>query len=92
MGSSGTIEAETPSRDRRIDEVCGHLNVLHGQLVDIAAEVIADGSVLTDPGIHSPQQYLAWRCGISARRAGLVVKLAERVAAFRVVCSCCAMG
>ncbi|MEM9514675.1 MAG: DUF222 domain-containing protein [Actinomycetota bacterium] len=82
MGSGVSAEPDIRVRDRRLDEVCGHLNALTGELVDLAVDVLADGSVLTGNGIYTHRQYLAWRCGISTRRAAQVVTIAERIDTF----------
>ncbi len=82
MGIGFSAEPEWRVRDRRLDEICGHLNALSGELVDLAVQVLTDGSVLTGNGIHTHRQYLAWRCGISARRAAQVVAVAERIDTF----------
>ncbi|MEM8621844.1 MAG: DUF222 domain-containing protein [Actinomycetota bacterium] len=79
MRTGVAAEPDWKVRDRRLDEVCGHLNALSGELIDLAVEALADPSTISGNGIHTPRQYIAWRCGISARRAGQVVAIAERV-------------
>lgn len=65
------------SFDDQINEVAGHLNAQHGRLVDLAARVLADRLWAID-GIHSPEQFLAWKTGLSPQRARAIVAVAER--------------
>ncbi|MGZ7023629.1 MAG: hypothetical protein ACXVJ3_20510, partial [Ilumatobacteraceae bacterium] len=44
----------------RIAELCGHLNVLHAQLVDTIVEAL-DGELWQQWGIRSPEHWLAWQ-------------------------------
>ncbi|MEO1057092.1 MAG: DUF222 domain-containing protein [Actinomycetota bacterium] len=82
MGTGVSAEPEWRTRSHRLDELCGHLNALTGELVDLAVDVLADSSVVTGNGIYTQRQYLAWRCGISSRRAAQIVAVAERVEVF----------
>ena len=62
--------------DERLRTVCGHLNVLNAQLVELAAEALATGS-WQGWGVRSLQHWLTWQAGISPGHAGEVVRLAE---------------
>jgi Domain of unknown function (DUF222)/HNH endonuclease len=62
---------------RRTAEVAGRLNRAHAELVDIAAELIADGH-WGDGGFSSPQHYLVVRAGLSPAHAADVVRVATR--------------
>jgi hypothetical protein len=64
------------SVEDRLRAVCGHLNVLHAQLVGLAAEALATGCWQGD-GIKSLAHWLTWQAGLSARRAAEVVRLAK---------------
>jgi hypothetical protein len=64
--------------DERLDVVAGHLNAQHALLVDLAGELAANRSWWTGPGVHTVEQYLCWRTGISPERARQVVLVASR--------------
>jgi hypothetical protein len=64
--------------DERLNVVAGHLNVLHAELVDLAAVMLADPSAWRGPGVHTPELFLAWRTGLSPQRARQIVTIAER--------------
>ena len=61
----------------RITQVCGHLNVLHAELVALTAESLATGAWCGE-GIVSPQHWLAWQTGVSPERAKQLVHIARR--------------
>ena len=56
--------------------MCGHLNVLNAQLVELAAEALAKDSWAVW-GVKSLSHWLTWQAGISSRHAQEVVRLAE---------------
>lgn len=60
-----------------LNEVAGHLNAQHGRLVDLAARILAERLWAID-GIHSPEQFLAWKTGLAPQRAREVVAVAQR--------------
>lgn len=62
--------------EERLRAVCGHLNVLHAQLVELAAEALETGS-WQGWGVKSLAHWLTWQAGISPSRAREVVRLAE---------------
>ena len=62
--------------EERLRTVCGHLNVLNAQLVELAAEAMATGA-WQGWGVRSLQHWLTWQAGISPGHAGEVVRLAE---------------
>lgn len=64
--------------DERLDVVAGHLNAQHALLVELAGELDANRSWWTGPGVHTVEQYLCWRAGISPERARQVVAIASR--------------
>ncbi len=43
-------------------DLCGHLNVLHAQLVDTVVEAL-DAGLWEQWGIRSPEHWLAWQTG-----------------------------
>lgn len=63
--------------EERIASVAGVLNAAAGQLVALVGEALDTGA-WKGSGIHTPAQYVAWKCGMSSRRARAVVSLAER--------------
>ncbi|MDQ3469672.1 MAG: DUF222 domain-containing protein [Actinomycetota bacterium] len=62
--------------EARVRGVCGHLNVLHGELVQLAAEAL-DTNLWAVPGVTSIQHWLTWQAGITATHADTVVRLAR---------------
>ena len=62
--------------EERLRTVCGHLNVLNAQLVELAAEAMATGA-WQGWGVRSLQHWLTWQAGISPGHAKEVVRLAE---------------
>ena len=70
-----SLAAES-SIEERLREVCGHLNVLHAQLVDLAAEALETGS-WQGRGVRSLAHWLTWQAGITPAHAVEVVRLAE---------------
>jgi hypothetical protein len=65
--------------DEEVNTVAGHLNALHARLVDLTVTMIANPRSWRGPGVHTPELFLAWRTGLSARRARQIVAVAERV-------------
>src|SRR6056297_1601559 len=55
--------------DGRLNTIAGHLNTQHGLLVDCVIELLTDEASWAGPGIHTPEQYLTWRMGLSPARA-----------------------
>jgi hypothetical protein len=73
------MEAQVTAVEHRLSEVCGHLNVLHAQLVDLVAEALVDG-LWEQAGIRSPEHWLTWKAGVSAHTARQIVTIARRIA------------
>lgn len=65
--------------DAVLNEVAGHLNAQHARLVDVAVQLQARPSEWRGPGVHTVEQYLAWRVGIAPARAKQIVEIASRV-------------
>jgi Domain of unknown function (DUF222)/HNH endonuclease len=61
----------------RMADLCGHLNVLHAQLVDTVVEAL-DNDLWQQWGIRSPEHWLAWQTGLSPARAKQLVDTARR--------------
>ena len=62
--------------EERLRTVCGHLNVLNAQLVELAAEALETGS-WHGCGVKSLAHWLTWQAGISPVTPREVVRLAE---------------
>ncbi|HEX3620834.1 MAG TPA: DUF222 domain-containing protein [Acidimicrobiales bacterium] len=60
-----------------IAEVCGLMNATAGRLVRLLASVLETGCWQVS-GIHSPTQWVAWKCGVSPSRARSLVATARR--------------
>ncbi|MGZ4671788.1 MAG: DUF222 domain-containing protein [Ilumatobacteraceae bacterium] len=75
----------------RIAELCGHLNVLHAQLVDTIVEAL-DGELWQQWGIRSPEHWLAWQSGLAPSRARQLVDTARRAAELPVTFAAFADG
>jgi Domain of unknown function (DUF222) len=70
-------EAAAFALQTRMADLCGHLNVLHAQLVDAVVESLDEG--LWDQwGIRSPEHWLAWQTGLTPARSRQLVEVARR--------------
>ncbi len=70
-------EKKIDDLEQRIAVVCGHLNVCHGQLVDLVVETLAtDG--WHGHGFRSPEHWVSLRTGFSPTRSRQIVQLARR--------------
>ena len=70
-------EAAAVALQTRMADLCGHLNVVHAQLVDAVVEAL-DGGLWEQWGIRSPEHWLAWQTGLSPGRARQLVDTARR--------------
>ena len=84
-------ERAGPDIEERLRAVCGHLNVLNAQLVELAAEALATGS-WQGWGVRSLAHWLTWQAGISPHQAREVVRLAEARTTHPAVMSAFAAG
>ena len=76
MGGMSVELDSSAEIEERLRTVCGHLNVLNAQLVELAAEALATGA-WQGWGVRSLQHWLTWQAGISPGHAKEVVRLAE---------------
>lgn len=60
-----------------INVIAGHRNALDGRLVDIAVWLL-DDDAWKGTGLRKPEQFLAFRCGLSPASARRYVQVAER--------------
>lgn len=72
-------ESDCEAIEAEIAEVCGVLNAAAGRLVILIARALATDA-WEGTGIHSPEQWVAWKCGVSRGRARRMVAMARRVA------------
>ena len=84
MGDGASDDTTAVAERRSIDaleaelsEVSGVLNAAHARLVALVAEALA-GEQWAQTGIRSPDHWLAWKTGLSPRRAAEVVVIARR--------------
>jgi hypothetical protein len=70
-------EATTHGLWTQAAEVAGRLNRAHGELVEIAAQLV-EGGHWGDGGFSSPEHLLVVRAGLSPAQAGDVVRIARR--------------
>jgi hypothetical protein len=75
----------------RLRVVCGHLNVLHAELVELMAEALEAG-VWDVHGVRSPAHWLSWQAGLSPAHAAEVVRLAQARVTHPAVMSTLAAG
>ncbi|HEX3394782.1 MAG TPA: DUF222 domain-containing protein, partial [Acidimicrobiales bacterium] len=71
-------EDEAAVLEDEIAEVCCILNVAGGRLVGLIGQVL-DTEAWSGAGIRSPEQWVAWKCGVSAGRARRLVAMARRL-------------
>src|SRR4051812_49886801 len=64
-------------REPRVAELMGIINAATAELTALVASVLEDESWQM-PGISSPQHWVRVTCGVSARRAVELVRVAER--------------
>src|SRR3954447_2038372 len=64
-------------REPRVAELMGIINAATAELTALVASVLEDGSWQI-PGVSSPQHWVRVTCGVSARRAIELGRLAER--------------
>ena len=64
--------------DERVNDIVGHLNVLHGRLVDCVVELLADERLWAGEGLHSIEHWLRWRAGVAPSTASALADIARR--------------
>lgn len=70
--------AEVEALENEIAEVCGVINAATARLVRLIARVLETGAS-EGAGIHSAEQWVAWKCGVSSGRARRLVAMARRL-------------
>ena len=71
-------EAEGARLEGEIAELCGVVNAATGRLVERIGRVLETGC-WEGAGIRSPEQWVAWKCGLSPARARSLVAMARRL-------------
>jgi len=71
-------EAEAERLEAEMAEACGVLHAATARLVALIARVL-ETKAWQGFGIRSPQQWVAWRCGVSPHRAHTLVAMARRL-------------
>jgi hypothetical protein len=71
-------EEEAAHLEAEIAEVCGIVNAAMGRLVGLLAKALETGG-WEGFGIRSPEQWVAWRCGVSPAHARQLVAMARRL-------------
>jgi hypothetical protein len=71
-------EAEATALEGELAEVCGALNAATARLVALVGQALETGAC-EGTGIHSPEQWVAWKCGLSRGRARRLVAMARRL-------------
>jgi len=71
-------EAEAAVLEAEMAQVCGVINAATGRLVDLIARVLATGA-WEGWGIHSPEHWVGWKCGVGTGRARALVAMARRL-------------
>ena len=80
MGSVLALDELLDQRlEDELDEIAGFLNAQHARLVGVTARLLANPGTWQVPGIHTIEQYLCWRTGISAAHAHQIAAIANRV-------------
>ena len=74
----GERERREATLEAELNEVAGGLNVLHGRLVDIAAQCEAEPGLWRGVGIRSLEHWLCWRSGLTTHVARQVTSIARR--------------
>jgi hypothetical protein len=75
---SESQEAGAKAVEDEMAQVCGALNATTGRLVSLIARALETGAC-EGTGIHSPEQWVGWKCGVSGGRARRLVAMARRL-------------
>ena len=71
-------EAEAEAIEEELAQACGALNAATARVVSLVARALHTAA-FEGTGIHSPEQWVAWRCGVSRGRARRLVSMARRL-------------
>ena len=71
-------EGEAAQLEAEMAKVCGVLNAATGALVGLIEKALDTGAY-AGAGVRSPEQWVAWKCGLSATRARKLSSMARRL-------------
>jgi hypothetical protein len=71
-------EAEAAALEAELARACGTANMAAAHQVELIARALENGSY-AGAGIRSPEQWVAWQCGVSLARARQLVGMARRL-------------
>lgn len=70
------MDTATTSIEERVAELSGVLNVVHGQLVAVVADVADSGVWATYGGVRSLPQWICWQFGVAPHTAHDLIRVA----------------
>jgi hypothetical protein len=81
-GGMAVVDCEARERvtvrlEGELGSLCGVANVTAARMVEAIAEALATGA-WEGWGIRSPEHWVTWKCGVSSRRARVLVGIARR--------------
>jgi len=71
-------EAKATAVQAEMAQVCGALNATTARLVSLVGKAL-ETEAFQGTGIHSPEQWVAWQCGVSRGRARRLMAMARRL-------------
>jgi hypothetical protein len=71
-------EAEAARIEAELARACGTANMATARQVELIAQALENGSY-AGAGVRSAEHWVAWQCGVSARRARELVRMARRL-------------
>ncbi len=71
-------EGEAAQLEAELAKVCGVLNAATGALVGLIEKALDTGAY-AGAGVRSPEQWVAWKCGLSSTRARKLLSMARRL-------------
>ena len=72
------VAVEAAAIEAELAQVCGTLNMAAARQVELIARALENGSY-AGSGVRSPEQWVAWQCGVSLRHARELVVMARRL-------------
>ena len=78
LAETAQKQAEAERIEAEMAQVCGVLNATTGRLLALVAQALESGAY-QQAGIHSPEQWVSWKCGVSRGRARRLVAMARRL-------------
>lgn len=75
---SPVLGSDTVDLEAEIAQVCGLVNAGMARLVSLVGQVL-ETEAWQGWAIHSPEQWVAWKCGLTSKRARSLVRAARRL-------------